>query len=122
MYAMIRTYEGVSRETADEVARRAFPAFRQRLAERPGFVAYELVIGDDAITAIGVFESWVIAEETSLLARRWIEETLAGFELPEPRITAGEVYAEPGLPPPFAPPPRTKMKRPLQNLTEEKYL
>jgi len=115
MYAVIRRYEGVERETLLEVARRSHAGFRARLMDRPGFVAYELVVGDDSVAAISVFESWVVAEETNQLARRWVQDNLAEFDLPVPQVTAGEIYSEEGLPPPFATGRSAKVGRALQN-------
>ncbi len=69
MYAVIRRYEGVERETLLEVARRSHAGFRARLMDRPGFVAYEFVVGDDSVAAISVFESgWWQRRRTSLHA------------------------------------------------------
>lgn len=55
MYASIRRYEGIDREEATEVARRGYRELRGRLSQRAGFVAYEIVIGDDSIASISVF-------------------------------------------------------------------
>ncbi len=115
MYAVIRRYERVDRETMLEVSRRSYAGFRARLMDRPGFVAYELIIGDDSVAAISVFESWVVAEETNHLARRWVQDNLAEFDLPIPQVTAGEIYSEEGLPAPFATGRRAKTGRALQN-------
>ncbi len=115
MYAVIRHYKGVSKQTSHEVASISHARFRERLRQRPGFVAYELVIGDDGITAISVFENWVVAEETSAMARQWNQERLADFDLPSPEVISGEVHTEPGLPAPFTPARRIKVKRPLEN-------
>jgi hypothetical protein len=118
VYVVIRRYKGVSRETSNEVAALSHARFRERLRQRPGFVAYELVIGDDGITAISAFENWVVAEETTLMARKWNQDELAEFHLPEPEVITGEVHIAPGLPPPFAPPRAIRVRRPLENLID----
>jgi hypothetical protein len=115
MYAVIRHYEGVDRETANDVATISHARFRERLRERPGFVAYELVIGDSGITAISVFENWVVAEETSSLARQWNQEEIAEFALPAPMVISGEIHTTPELPAPFAPARGPKVKRSMEN-------
>jgi hypothetical protein len=96
MYASIRRFEGVERQTITEVARRGYADLRRLLSERPGFVAYETIIGEDSYVTISVFESWATAEESNLVARRWIRENLGHLDWPEPQITAGEVFEEPG--------------------------
>lgn len=104
MYASVRRYEGISPETAREILKRSHGGFRSRLQQHAGFVAHEVVIGEDSMTAISVFENWVVAEETSRLARDWIEQNMSDLGLPTPQVTAGEVYSEPALPAPFSPP------------------
>ena len=105
MYASIRRYEGVDRATATDVARRGSGEVRERLSKRPGFVAYELVIGETSIAAITIFESWVTAEESNVQAAAWIRDNIADVNWPEPQITAGEVYEQPGSDrAPFTPP------------------
>src|SRR5438477_10615266 len=96
MYASIRRYEGVERETAIEVARRGYSELREQLSRRAGFVAYEIVVGDNSIASISVFETWVTAEESNATAAKWVRENLAGLEWPEPQITAGQIYETPG--------------------------
>jgi hypothetical protein len=113
MYASIRRFEGIDRQTITEVARRGYADLRRILSERPGFVAYETVIGEDSYVTISVFESWATAEESNVVARRWIREHLGDLDWPEPQITAGEVYEEPGGGhAPFAPPARLKFQDP----------
>lgn|SRR6478735_1973239 len=122
MYAVIRRYEGVDKDTSNAVAARSHAGFRTRISERPGFVAYELIIGDDSIASISIFETWVVAEETNRVARQWIGDNLADFNLPIPQVTAGEIYTEPGMPPPLAPARRVKVPRSLENAGEGDYL
>jgi hypothetical protein len=102
MYASIRRYEGVDRETAIEVSAKGYVESRRRLAEMPGFVAYELVIGDDdSLTAISIFDNWMTAEESNLYAAQWIAENARTNRLPPPRITQGEFHTQPGEAEPF---------------------
>ena len=110
MYASIRRFEGVDSETISRVAQRGYGDLRRKLSERPGFVAYETVIGADSYATITVFESWATAEESNMVARRWIAEHLADLDWPEPQVTAGRIYEEPGSHrPPFAPPSPLKL-------------
>ena len=102
MYASIRRYEGVDRETAIEVSRKGYAESRRRLAEMPGFVAYELVIGDDdSLTAISIFDNWMTAEESNAYAAQWIADNTRENRLPPPKITQGEFHTQEGQPPPF---------------------
>jgi hypothetical protein len=122
MYASVRRYDGVPREVALEVARRAHRECRHRLGQRAGFVAHEVVIGTDSFTSISVFENWVVAEETAKLAREWIAAHMGDLELPEPQVTAGEVYAEPGLPEPFARSARRQSWSVLDQTAEQRHV
>jgi hypothetical protein len=102
MYASVRRYEGISSETAREILGRAHGGFRNRLAGYAGFVAHEVVVAEDSMVAISVFENWVVAEETARIARSWAAQNLGDIALPAPQITAGEIYWEPGIPEPFS--------------------
>lgn len=95
MYASIRRYEGIAKETSEEVVRRGH-LFRERLSKLPGFVAYEVVVGENSLASITIFETWVTAVESNAMAARWIQENAAGLPLPEPQVTAGEVWEDPG--------------------------
>ncbi len=44
-----------------------------------------------------------------------MQDNLAEFDLPVPQVTAGEIYSEEGLPPPFATGRSAKVGRALQN-------
>lgn len=113
MYASIRRFEGIDKETITEIAKRGYGDLRRKLSERPGFIAYEIVIGPDSYVTISVFESWVTAEESNKLAAHWIRENLGDLDWPDPEITAGEVYEEPGSHrPPFERPPQLKLSDP----------
>ena len=46
MFALIRTYEGLSVENRDEATRKANESLRTILKQSPGFVSYELLKHD----------------------------------------------------------------------------
>jgi hypothetical protein len=101
MYASIRRYPGVPRELGVELCSRGYAETRRRLAERPGFVAYEVVLGDDELVAITIFHNWVTAVESNAFAAEWIAENAAWAGLPPPEIVAGELFEQSGEPSPF---------------------
>ena len=60
MFALIRTYEGLSVENRDEATRKANAGLRTILQESPGFVSYELLKHegtDGKVASISVFDS-----------------------------------------------------------------
>ncbi len=105
MHAAIRRYEVDDHATAVELVRRGYEGLRPILAARAGFVAYELILGEAGFASINVFETQMTAEESNAVAAIWVRQHLQEFDLGEPQITAGEVYAHPGSErAPFAPP------------------
>ena len=93
MFALIRTYEGLSVENRDEATRKANEGLRTILQESPGFVSYELMKheGNDAVASISVFESRIQAQESSDVAQKWVRENLPFMTTPHE--TAGELVA-----------------------------
>ena len=107
MYAAIRRYN-VGREIALDVARRSYDELRTALGQRPGFVAYEIVIDDESFASITVFDTWVSAEESNIVAADWIRRNVTGRNVAQPEVTAGEIFELPGTGHrPFAPPEQT---------------
>jgi len=96
MYAEIRRYE-VGRDVALEVARRSYAELREQLSARAGFIAYEIVIADDSFASITVFDTWVSAEESNLVAANWIRANVTGRNVAQPQVTAGEIFTLDGV-------------------------
>jgi quinol monooxygenase YgiN len=94
MFALIRTYEGLSVENRDEATRKANTGLRTILQESPGFVSYELMTneGDDGkVASISVFDSRADAHASNDVAQKWVRENLPFMA--KPHETAGELVA-----------------------------
>ena len=113
MYASVRRYTGPDIERLSELIRERFHTVWERLSERPGFVAYEVVFTPDTVVSITVFETWVTAEESNVDAAAWLRRHAPDLTLDPPQVTSGELYVEPGFDRrPFGPPPRRRWKAP----------
>lgn len=94
MFALIRTYEGLSDENLDEATRKANEGLRTILQQSPGFISYELLKHEDtdgAIASISVFESRDEAQTSNELVRTWVRENLPFMA--KPHEAAGELVA-----------------------------
>ncbi len=91
MFALIRTYDGLSDENRDEATRKANEGLRGILQQSPGFVSYELLKHDGAVASISVFESRDEAQASNELTKTWVRENLPFMA--KPHETAGELVA-----------------------------
>jgi hypothetical protein len=96
MYAAIRRYEGLDPTRRDELIQEIRQGFIPLLEERTNCQAYYAIeSGDDVITTIGIFDTVDAAEESSQLAREFIQDEGLSDLLPNPPIvTAGEIVAQ----------------------------
>jgi quinol monooxygenase YgiN len=94
MFALIRTYEGLSVENRDEATRKANGGLRTILQDSPGFVSYELFKQEDSdgkVASISVFDSRTEAQASNEMAQKWVRENLPFMT--KPHETAGELIA-----------------------------
>ena len=94
MFALIRTYEGLSVENRDEATRKANEGLRTILQESPGFVSYELMKQegtDGKVASISIFDSRAEAQASNDVAQKWVRENLPFMA--KPHETAGELVA-----------------------------
>jgi len=92
MFALIRTYEGLSVENRDEATRKANAGLRTILQESPGFVSYELLKHEETegkVASISIFDSRSQAQESNEVAQKWVRENLPFMA--KPHETAGEL-------------------------------
>jgi hypothetical protein len=91
MYAAIRQGKakaGVAAELAARIKEGAIPI----ISDVPGFVAYYVVYaGDDTVTAISIFDSYLAAEESNKRGLAWIEDNLAPLLAGPASAVAGPV-------------------------------
>jgi hypothetical protein len=95
MHAVIRRYEGVDESRRDEVLERARDELVGRIAEIQGFDGYYLLdVGRGVIASVGLFETVEAAEESTRVAREFIQSENLEDVIPNPpQVTAGEVIA-----------------------------
>jgi len=94
MFALIRTYEGLSVENRDEATRKANESLRTILKQSPGFVSYELLKQDGIdgkVASISIFDSRAEAQASNEVAQKWVRENLPFMAMP--KETAGELVA-----------------------------
>jgi quinol monooxygenase YgiN len=92
MFALIRTYEGLSVENRDEATRKANAGLRTILQASPGFVSYELLTqegADGRVASISIFDSRAEAQASNEVAQKWVRENLPFMA--KPHETAGEL-------------------------------
>jgi hypothetical protein len=91
MHASIREYQGDPADIA-EIAHRADESFADKLAQQPGFMAYELIdCGDGRVVTMSVFTNQESANASADLAAEFVRDQLAGFTLERTGARTGEV-------------------------------
>jgi hypothetical protein len=92
MYASIRRYEGLSRETIEEIIKRSKEGFVPIISAGARFISYNFIdSGNGVVATISVFETKAAAEESNKTSASWVNEALAEFATKPPEITTGEV-------------------------------
>jgi quinol monooxygenase YgiN len=94
MFALIRTYEGLSAEHRTEATRKANDSLRTILQKTPGFVSYELLQRDGeegSVASISIFDSRTEAHASNDVAQKWVRENLP--YMTKPHEMAGELVA-----------------------------
>ena len=92
MYASIRRYEGLSRDTIEEVIKRSREGFVPIISASARFISYNFIdSGDGVVATISVFETKAAAEESNKASASWVKEALSEFATKPPEITTGEV-------------------------------
>ena len=91
MYTSIRQYIAEPSQVA-EIAHRVDESFADRLAQLPGFVAYELLdCGDGTAFTLTVFNDRASAEASMDMAAEWIREALSDMTIERISAHTGEV-------------------------------
>ena len=94
MYAVVRTYSGAG-------AKELFNLLEQRKAEVeavmrtvPGLVSYVLVRSGEGGTAVTVCQDKTGADESTRLAKEWIQEHASELSSPMPAVDVGSVLVQ----------------------------
>ena len=90
MYASVRTYR-CDPSQADEILSRADEEFAPKIAEEPGFCAYQMVdCGDGWFVTVSEFETHDQAEHSVEMAGEFVRDRLSEFEIERTDAKAGE--------------------------------
>jgi hypothetical protein len=92
-YMAIRKYLIIP-GTGEEFLYRVQAGFVPIISRMPGFIAYDaLLVGNDQIVSISVFDTPVGVIESTPRALQWVQENIAGFIQGMPEVMAGQVGA-----------------------------
>jgi hypothetical protein len=91
MYANVRQYR-ISADAIDETMHLADTELADRLAEEPGFVAYELMATKDgSVCSMTIFDDREGAERSQEMAAQFVREHLSGIQIERTGDMTGEV-------------------------------
>ena len=91
MFANMRQYR-ISPEQIDDAMHLADTELADRLADEPGFVAYELMAAEDgSICSMTIFQDREGAERSQEIAADFVREHLSGIEIERTGSMIGEV-------------------------------
>jgi len=91
MYANVRQYR-ISADTIHETMHLADTELADRLAEEPGFVAYELMSTEDGtVCSMTIFDDRDGAERSQEIAAEFVRDHLSGIQIENLGSMTGEV-------------------------------
>ena len=95
MHATVRRYEGIDRNSKDELTRKVGETLMPSLSKLPGFNGYYLIESANGVfTSVGLFDTSIQAEESTRVASNWVVDQKLESILPNPpKVTSGEVVA-----------------------------
>jgi hypothetical protein len=93
MYKAVRTYTLLP-GTCEEFLKRVEESFRPLISQLPGFIAYDVrPIANDQVMTISAFDTRSHAEESILLALRWVQENTLELMQGLPILSMDQVSA-----------------------------
>jgi hypothetical protein len=91
MHANVRQYS-IAPDQIDKTMHLADTELADRLAEEPGFVAYELMAAEDgSICSMTIFQDREGAERSQEIASEFVRQHLSGIEIERTSSMIGEV-------------------------------
>jgi hypothetical protein len=91
MYANMRQYR-ISADEIDETMHLADTELADRLAEEPGFVAYELMATEDGtVCSMTIFEDREGADRSQEIAAQFVSDHLSGIQIENLGAMTGEL-------------------------------
>jgi hypothetical protein len=92
-HVVIRRWSGAA-QLISEMERRK-DEVEQLIRQAPGFGAYYAVrSGSDRLTTITVCDDKAGTDESSRLAREWVQKNVSGVSMSPPEVTDGEAFIE----------------------------
>jgi len=93
MYVVIRRWSGASK-LIEEMQRRSDEVERL-IRSAPGFGAYYAVrTGGDSLATITVCEDRAGTDESSRMAREWVQQNVKGVSMSPPELIEGQTFIE----------------------------
>ena len=94
LHTSVRIYQGIDPAVSEQLAQIVADGFLPIMRDSAGFVGYYLLLNDETLTAISLFESPEQAEASNEAAREFVAENMADL-LPEaPTIYSGPLGLE----------------------------
>ncbi len=93
MYAVIRHHK-VKGPHADALARQGKEDFVPIIRQMPGFIGYTIIVSDDLVSTISIFEDKAAADESTRRAVAWAADTITDFDVPTEVIEGNVVVHE----------------------------
>ena len=91
MFANVRQYR-VAPDDIDRAMHLADTELAERLAEEPGFVAYELLASEDGeVCSMTIFQDREGAERSQELAAEFVRDHLSGIQIESTGAITGEI-------------------------------
>jgi quinol monooxygenase YgiN len=91
MYANVRQYR-ISPDQLDEAMHLADTQLADRLADEPGYVAYELMAAEDgSICSMTIFQDREGAERSQEISAEFVRQHLSGMDIERTGAMTGEV-------------------------------
>lgn len=92
MYLVVRKYANAG-ALADAMQQRQREV-SDLLRGVPGFVAYYAARDGDTVTSVTVCQDRAGTQESSRVAREWVQQNLAGAAVGAPEVTEGETFIQ----------------------------
>jgi hypothetical protein len=91
VYTSVRCYR-MGAGSVDDLMHLVDDEFAPKLAEEPGFEAYQAIdCGDGRVVSITIFRDEAGCERSTELAAEWVNERLGDFQLERTDLFEGEV-------------------------------
>ena len=94
MHAVVRNYSGAGAKQLFDVLAQKKADIEATLQKVPGLVSYTLLRNDDGGMSVTVCADKAGADESSKVARDWIQQNVSNITASPPVVTEGAVVAQ----------------------------